>query len=153
METIQKLTPPTDVTGIKSFLGIVNYFFKFIPCCSVLAEPLLCLKRGKKGSKTKFTWGEDQQASFEALKEHLMLATILSYPDFKKKFFIETDASKVGLGAMLSQSHSYDGISERLPVAYASQSLNETERNYRITDLETLLYCGQSATLRRIFKG
>ena len=84
-----------------------------------MAEPLLRLARGKKGLKAKFTWGEDQQASFEALKEHLMLAPILRYPDFKKKFFIKTDASKVGLGAMLSQSHSYDGISERLPVAYA----------------------------------
>lgn len=108
------------MTGIKSFLGVVDYFRKFIPRCSVLAEPLLRLTRGKKGSKAKFTWGEDQQASFEALKEHLMSAPILRYPDFKKKFFIETDASKVGLGAMLSQSHSYDGISERLPVAYAS---------------------------------
>ena len=49
----------TDVTGTKSFLGVVNYFHKFIPRCSVLAEPLLRLTRGKKGSKTKFTWGED----------------------------------------------------------------------------------------------
>ena len=92
----------------------------------------------KKGSKAKFTWGEDQQASFEALKEHLMSAPILRYLDFKKKFFIETDASKAGLGAMLSQSHSYDGISERLPVAYASQYLNEAKRNYGITDLKGL---------------
>ena len=102
METIQKLTPPTDVTGIKSFLGVVNYIRKFIPRCSVLAEPLLRLTRGKKGSKAKFTWGEDQQASFEALKEHLMSAPILRYPDYKKKFFIETDASKISLDYALT---------------------------------------------------
>ena len=76
-----------------------------------------------------------------------MLAPILRYP-IKKKFFIETDASKVGLGAMLSQSHFYDGINERLPVAYASQLLNEAEWNYMITNLIALLCPGQSATLR-----
>ena len=83
---------------------------KSIPRCSVLAKPLLLLTHGRKESKAKFTWGEDQQASFEALKEHLTSAPILRFLDFKKKFFIETDASKIGLGAMLSQSHSYYGI-------------------------------------------
>ena len=67
-----------------------------------------------------------------------MLAPILRCPDFKKKFYYKTDASKVGLGAMLSQSHSYDGIIERLPVAYTSQSFHEAEQNYRITDLKGL---------------
>ena len=49
-----------------------------------------------------------------------------------------TDASKVGVGAMFSQSHTQDGISERLPVAYASRLLSEAEHNYGITDLEGL---------------
>ena len=104
-----------------------------------MAEPLLLLTRGKKGAKIKFSWGEDQQASFDALKSHLMAAPILRFPYFNKKFFVETDASKVGVGAMLSQSHTQDGISERLPVAYASRLLSEAERNYGITDLEGLV--------------
>ena len=55
VETIQGLAPPKDVTGVKSFMGVVNYFCKFIPQCSVLAEPLLLLTRGKKGAKIKFS--------------------------------------------------------------------------------------------------
>ena len=82
-----------------------------------------------------------------------MAAPILRFPDFNKKFFVETDASKVGVGAMLSQSHAQDGISERLPVAYASRLLSEAEHNYGITDLEGLAYCGQSAISRHISMG
>ena len=77
----------------------------------------------------KFNWEEDQQSSFEALKAHLKTAPILRFPNFNKKFYIETDASTVGLGAMLSQTHGDDKLSNRLPVVYASWSLSEAERN------------------------
>ena len=60
VEVIQQLTPPKDVNGVKSFMGVKNYFCKFILQCSVLAELLLLLTRGKKGAKIKFSWGEDQ---------------------------------------------------------------------------------------------
>ena len=63
--SIQKLEPPKDVTGVKSFLGVINYFRKFIPQCSVLAEPLLLLTRGRKNSRNRFYWGEDQQTSLK----------------------------------------------------------------------------------------
>ena len=68
VEVIQQLTPPKDVTGVKSFMGVINYFCKFIPRCSILAEPLLKLTRGRKNLKVKFNWGKDQQSSSEALK-------------------------------------------------------------------------------------
>ena len=84
VEVIQQLTPPKDVTGVKSFMGVINYFWKFIPRCSILAEPLLKLTRGRKNSRVKFNWGEDQQSSFEALKAHLITAPILRFPNFNK---------------------------------------------------------------------
>ena len=68
----------------------------------------------------KFNWGEDQQSSFEALKAHLITGPILRFPNFVKKSYIETDASTVGLGAMLSQAHGDDNLSDRLPVVCAS---------------------------------
>ena len=71
-EIIQNLPAPKDVTGVKNFMGVINYFRKFIPNCSILAEPLLILTRGKKRLKSNFVWGDDQQASFEALKECLI---------------------------------------------------------------------------------
>ena len=86
-------------------MGVINYFRKFISSCLILAEPLLRLTRGRKNSKVKFNWGEDQQSGFEALKAHLMTAPILRFPNFNKKFYIETNASTVNLGAMLSQAH------------------------------------------------
>ena len=95
-------------------MGVINYFCKFIPCCSILAEPLLKLTRGRKNSKVKFNWGEDQQSSFKALKAYLMTASILRLLSFNKKFYIKTDASIVGLGAMLSQAHGDYNLSDRL---------------------------------------
>ena len=137
-EIIQNLPAPKDVTGVKSIMGVINYFRKFIPNCSILAEPLLILTRGKKRLKSNFVWGDDQQASFEALKECLINAPILKFPNFEKEFCIETDASLVGLGAVLSQSQDDYGFENRFPVAYASQLLSEAERNYGITNLEGL---------------
>ena len=119
-------------------MGVINYFCKFIPHCLIKAEPLLKLTRDRKNSKVKFNWGEDQQSSFEALKAHLMTAPILRFPNFKKKFYTEMDASTVGLGAMLSQAHGNDKLSDRLPVAYASWLLSEAECNYSITNLKEL---------------
>ena len=85
-EIIQNLPAPKDVTGVKSFMGVINYFRKFIPNCSILAEPLLILTRENKRLKSNFVWGDDQQASFEALKECLINAPILKFPILKKNF-------------------------------------------------------------------
>ena len=58
-------------------MRVINYFRKFIPNCSILAEPLLTLTRGKKRLKTNFVWGDNQQAGYEALKECLVNTPIL----------------------------------------------------------------------------
>ena len=76
---IQQLTPPKDVKGVKCFMGVVNYFFKFIPQCSIMAEPLLELTQGRRDSRVQFNWGEEQKSSFKALKAHLVLALILRF--------------------------------------------------------------------------
>ena len=62
----------------------------------------------------------------------------MKFPNFEKEFCIETNASLVGLGAVLSQSQDDCGFENRFPVAYASQLLSKVERNYGITDLEGL---------------
>ena len=96
------------------------------------------LTRGMKHLNSNFKWGNDQQASFKALKEHQFVSPILRFPNFKKKICIETDASLMGLGAVLSQLQDDSGFENRFPVAYASRLLRKAERNYRITDLESL---------------
>ena len=124
------------MTGVKSFMGVINYFWKFISRCLILAEPLLKLTHGRKNSRVKFNWGEDQQSGFEALKAHLMTTLILRFPNFNKKFYIKTDASTVGLGAMLSQAHGDDVLSDRLPVAYASWLLSKVESTMELLTLK-----------------
>jgi hypothetical protein len=81
-----------------------------------------------------FEWREKQQHAFDRLKERLIKAPILQYPDFEIPFTLYTDASKKGLGAVLSQKK--DG--KEYIIAYASRSTNKTEENYPITDLECL---------------
>ena len=82
-----------------------------------------------------FMWTIEAQAAMERLKERLTKAPVLAYPSFGKPFTLETDASTNGIGAVLSQEQD----DRRLhPIAYASRSLSAAERNYSITELETL---------------
>ena len=124
---------PTDVTKLKQFLGLASYYRRFIPGFAKLAHPLHSLT--KKG--VDFHWSVDCQRAFEKLKELLTQAPVLAYPCFgeDKEFILETDASGEGLGAVLAQKQA-DGFVH--PVAYASRSLNPHEKNYAISELETL---------------
>jgi hypothetical protein len=81
-----------------------------------------------------FQWGPCQQTAFDALKEKLCTTPVMAYPNFKSQFILTTDASKLALGAVLSQ---VQGGRER-PIAYASRQLNAAERNYITSELEIL---------------
>src|SRR6266487_2542613 len=85
--------------------------------------------------ETPFEWTDKQQRAFDFLKECLMKAPILQYPDFEKPFTLYTDASGTGLGAVLTQK---DSENKERVIAYASKSLNKAELNYGITDKECL---------------
>ena len=80
----------------------------------------------------KFEWVEAQESAFQHLKTKLMNQTTLQYPDFSKEFVLTTDASNLGLGAVLSQGQ----IGKDLPVAYASRSLNNAELHYTTSEKE-----------------
>jgi hypothetical protein len=96
-----------------------------------VAQPLHALTR--KG--VEFLWTEACHSAFETLKQKLTQVPVLAYPTFDKPFTLETDASILGLGAVLAQEQE----DRRLhPVAYASRALSPPERNYSITELETL---------------
>ncbi|KAK3092068.1 hypothetical protein FSP39_024885 [Pinctada imbricata] len=121
---------PESASEVKSFLGLVNFCAKFIPDLATINEPLRNLT--KKG--VPFKWGKEQQKSFNLLKDHLSKADTLGYFDKNAPTQIITDASPVGLGAVLvqKQGHEYRVIS------YASRSLDETERRYSQTEKEAL---------------
>ncbi|CAG8806024.1 8258_t:CDS:2, partial [Racocetra persica] len=85
--------------------------------------------------KVSFRWEQEQQGAFEALKDHLTIAPILKYPDFDDRFYLYTDASGTGLGAVLAQK---DESKKKHVIFYASRSLSKAERNYSACELECL---------------
>lgn len=120
VQGIRDFPPPRDVRGVARFLGMVNFYRKFIPNIAELAAPLNSLR--KKG--VTFVWGKEQQQAFETLKEAVMSPPVLRMPDFNRPFILQTDASSQAIGAVLSQE--VDGT--RQPVAYASRTLSLQER-------------------------
>ena len=129
-EVVQQFPVPKDIKGVRQFLGLSSYYRRFVPSFAKIAQPLYALTR----KEVPFQWMPSCQDSFLTLKKCLTEPPVLAYPDFNLDFYLETDASAAGLGAVLSQKYN-----DRLhPIAYASRSLSPAEKNYGITDLETL---------------
>lgn len=127
---IRDFKPPRDAKGIARFLGMIQFYGKFI---SNLAERALPLNRlRKKGAK--FEWGDEQQRAFEDLKLAIISPPVLQTPDFSKEFILQTDGSGSALGAVLLQE--VDGV--RLPVAFASRTLTDQEQKYSAYEIECL---------------
>ena len=131
IKAVTQIAPPETVEQVRSFLGLVGYYRRFIPNFSSLSAPLVALT--KKGSK--FLWGEGQNNAFNALKHHICTAPILAYPQFDRPFVLQTDASDKGLGAALTQ---FDPNNKEHVIAYASRSLTDREKNYSATEKEAL---------------
>ena len=131
IKAVKEYTLPKNVQELKRFLGLASYFRRFVHQFSRVAQPLHRLAC----KNTEFDWSDECQSAFERLKELLVTSPILAYPNFQRDFLLETDASQQGLGAVLSQVQS-DNRSH--PIAYASRGLTPAEKNYGITDLETL---------------
>ena len=130
VEAVVNFPTPKSVQQVRQFLGLSSFYRRFIPNFAKIAQPLHTLTR----KSVQFVWDSDCQTAFDHLKQKLTQAPILSYPSFDHPYILETDASIQGLGAILSQEQ--DGRIH--PVAYASRSLSPQERNYGITELETL---------------
>ena len=131
LDAIKNFPPPATLKQLQQFLGLTSYYRRFVPSYAKIAHPLHALTR--KGAL--FQWSAECEIAFDTLRAKLLTVPVLAYPDFNKDFTLETDASKFGLGAILSQ---YQEDQKLHPVAYASRSVSATEANYAITDLETL---------------
>ena len=132
-ETIKKWLPPKNVHEIRQFLGLCNFFRRTVPHYSDLVQPLTRLQR-KTSEWKEGILPKDALNAFEAIKKILITRPCLTAPNWSKEFILTVDASKTGLGAILSQDH--DGIEH--PIAYASKTLNETEQKYAPFRLEYL---------------
>jgi len=130
-DAVVKMPPPTDVAGVRAFLGAVQFYGKFIPNLSTRTKPLTRLTRKAR----PWTWRAEQQAAFQHLKDELCNDTVLARYDPNLEIGISCDASRVGIGAVLF--HRYPDGSER-PIANASKTLTPTQRRYSQIQREAL---------------
>ncbi|XP_076546690.1 uncharacterized protein LOC143305763 [Osmia lignaria lignaria] len=130
LQAVKEFPIPKTQKNVQQFLGLTGYYRRFIKDYSIKSKPLVQLL----GKGIRFKWTEDQQKSFENLRDELCTQPILQYPDFNRPFIVTTDASDYAIGAVLSQGE----IGNDLPIAYASRTLNKAERNYSATEKECL---------------
>lgn len=124
---IEEWPVPKTVKDVQSFLGLVNYYRRFIENFADIARPLY--KLTSKGAP--FLWSPECQEAFEILKHKVMTPPVLSFPNFSEPFVLQTDASDKAIGAVLMNS-------DHRPVAFLSRKLKKYEVNYHITDKELL---------------
>ena len=127
--------PPQTVKQVKSFMGLINYYGRFIKDLTKIAAPLHKLTC----HNVKFTWGKAEQASFEALKRKMVTAPIMSYPQPDRMYILDTDASNYAYGAVLSQLQPNKfGEEEEKVIAYYSKAFKPTEIFYCVRKKELL---------------
>lgn len=127
---IKNFPIPKTQTEIKSFLGLIGYYRKFIKDFAKITKPLtLCLKKD-----SKINIDDKYISAFNTCKNLLINSPILQYPDFSQKFILTTDASNIALGGVLSQG----SIGSDKPIAFASRTLNESEQKYSTIEKELL---------------
>ena len=125
-------TRPKTKKQVRAFIGLTGYYRDCIPNYAAKAEPLTDLT--KKGQQNKVSWEQPQEKAFVTLKRELASEHILHLPDSAKPFVLRTDASDVGIGAVLMQDH--DG--KLFPVRYASRKLSTRECKYSTIERECL---------------
>ena len=131
VRAIQEARAPENVTELRSFLGLLTYYAKFLPNLSTTLAPLHALLR--KGSAWK--WGADEQAAFDQAIKLLLSSQVLAHYDPTRELVVSCDASQYGIGAVLA--HRMDDGAEK-PIAFASRTLAPAERKYAQIEKEGL---------------
>ena len=132
IKAIQAMTPPSNVSELRSYLGMVNYCGRFIKDLATVTAPLRQLTK----KHVTFEWKPCHQEAFEKLQSLLTEKKVMSYFDLSKHTELIVDASPTGLGAILLQST--PGKDDSRVIAYASRALTEVEQRYSQTEREAL---------------
>ena len=131
LNAIRDFPAPTNVTGVRSFLGTANFCRRFVKGYAIIAKPLTDLT----GKQVPFAWGPEQQKAFEYLKERLLARPVLAVYEPKAETEVHTDASMIGLGAVLIQKQEDNKFH---PVSYYSRKTTKDESKYHSYELEAL---------------
>jgi hypothetical protein len=117
---------PTTLIELRSFLGLANFYCRFVLGFCHIAWALSQITKG--GGKAKFAWGQSQQQAFDDLKQHFFSTLVLSLPDLQQPFELETNASDYAVGIVLTL-HGH-------PMAYHSETLSDDVHKYPIYNKE-----------------
>ena len=129
VKVIKEWKQPEKKKDIQKFSGFCNFYRQFIKNYTRIAKPLMSLT-----GLTPFSWGADQQRSFETLRDAIIAKLILALPQSKGCFCVKTDASGYAIGGVLSQEQ--DG--KWHPIVFMSRTMTSAEQNYEIYDKELL---------------
>ena len=127
VQAIEHIAVPNNKKQLRRFIGVIHYSRDMWKHRSDTLTPLTQMT----SKQANWNWTEEHQKAFEHMKKSISRETLLVYPDFDKPFKIHTDASKVQLGAVISQDNK--------PRAFYSRKLNPTQVNYTAT--ETIIHC------------
>eukprot|EP00112_Aurelia_sp_Birch-Aquarium-sp1_P008584 Seg1949.8 transcript_id=Seg1949.8/GoldUCD/mRNA.D3Y31 product="Retrovirus-related Pol polyprotein from transposon 17.6" protein_id=Seg1949.8/GoldUCD/D3Y31 len=128
VSAVQSFPLPQDLTQLRSFLGLIGYYRRFIQDFSLHAEPLYRLSK----KNVPYVWGPEQEKAFSYMKKALTSSPVLQFPDFNLPFFVQSDASDKGFGAILGQIRN----GSEVVVAYASKAITRNEANWSTLEKE-----------------
>ena len=131
VRAIKEAPSPRNVTELRSFLGMITYYSKFLSNLSSKLTPLYTLLRKNQ----RWSWGTKEETAFQLAKDALQTDAVLVHYDSSKPLILACDASQYGIGAVLS--HKMENGQER-PIAYVSRTLNPAEKRYSQLDKEAL---------------
>ena len=123
-----KDAPTNNSKQVHAFLGLLGYYRQFIKNFAKIAKPLILLTR----QQVKFEWTPEHQEAFMKLKDSIIQAPILCYPNPSKRYIVYTDASDDTCRARLTQEHS----GTEFPITFLSLTFSETQRKWSITEQE-----------------
>ena len=145
IEDVKGWRVPDCLKNVRQFLGFVGYYRRFIPNFADLAEPLVALT----GKDVPFVWRPACEVSFAELRDAMSQAPILAFPTESGYYVLDTDASNVGLGGVLSQIQ--NGV--ECFIAYCSRALRPSQRKYCTTKREMLAVVSMCIQFRSYLRG